>query len=98
MKRKEEIRQASIDHTISTRPMAIGGDAFADMVEDMNVNPAFIAGAEWADKTMIEKACKWLEENADKYVYREYDEWDDQYYAKYNKDKMIKEFRKLMED
>ena len=23
----------------------------------------FIEGAVWADKTMIEKACKWLEEN-----------------------------------
>lgn len=26
---------------------------------------SFILGAEWADKTMIEKACKWLKENID---------------------------------
>lgn len=26
---------------------------------------SFIQGAEWADKTMIEKACKWLKENID---------------------------------
>ena len=28
--------------------------------------------AEWADKTMIEKACVWLKENGDKYTW--YDE------------------------
>ena len=28
---------------------------------------SFIQGAEWADKTMIEKACRWLEENIDAY-------------------------------
>ena len=26
---------------------------------------AFIAGAEWADKTMIDKACKWITEHID---------------------------------
>jgi hypothetical protein len=31
---------------------------------DRNVGFAdFLLGAEWSDKTMIEKACKWLEEN-----------------------------------
>lgn len=29
---------------------------------------AFIAGAQWADKTMIEKVGKWLKENANKYI------------------------------
>lgn len=28
-----------------------------------NSIPIFIQGAEWADKTMIDKACKWMEEN-----------------------------------
>ena len=27
----------------------------------------FIDGARWADKTMIDKACEWLEKNADIY-------------------------------
>lgn len=27
----------------------------------------FIEGAKWADKTMIEKVCKWLKENIDAY-------------------------------
>ena len=28
-----------------------------------NSIPVFIQGAEWADKTMINKACEWLKEN-----------------------------------
>lgn len=30
---------------------------------------AFEAGAKWADKTMIDKACEWLKENIDLYSY-----------------------------
>lgn len=30
--------------------MAIGGDRFKNMIDSINANPAFIAGAEWADK------------------------------------------------
>lgn len=34
------------------------------MKEDaMMCKAAYEQGAQWADKTMIEKACKWLEEN-----------------------------------
>lgn len=53
MTRKEEIRKASIDYQMSKMPMAIGGDAFADMIESANVNQSFIAGAEWADKQFL---------------------------------------------
>jgi len=53
MTRKEEIRKASIDYQMSKMPMAIGGDAFTDMIESANVNPSFIAGAEWADKQFL---------------------------------------------
>ncbi len=49
MTRDEEITQASIDYTKATRPNAIGGDAFSDLVDAMNVNPSFINGAKWAD-------------------------------------------------
>lgn len=57
MTREEYIREASIDYQLSTNPRAISGDAFADMAREMNVNPSFIAGAKWADKTMVDKAC-----------------------------------------
>lgn len=53
MTREEEIRKASIDYQMSKMPKAMGGDAFADMIESVNVNPSFIAGAEWADKQFL---------------------------------------------
>lgn len=63
MTREEEAREASIDYQLSTNPRAISGDAFADFAREMNVNQSFIEGAKWADKTMIDKTCEWLEDN-----------------------------------
>lgn len=63
MTREKEIRQAGIEYTLKNKPMCIGGDAFSEMVEEMNRNHAFEEGAKWADETMIEKACKWLSLN-----------------------------------
>lgn len=61
MTREEQIKQASIEYTfLRGTPRCIGGDAFSAVVDEMNRNRAFEEGAEWADKTMIEKACKWL--------------------------------------
>ena len=51
MTRKEEIEKAAIDYINS------------DAVSPMNMQMAFgdfINGAEWADKTMIEKAWDWF--------------------------------------
>lgn len=44
-------------------------EADNDFQNAMNiaVQKAFIAGAKWADKTIFEKACKWLEENVSEY-------------------------------
>lgn len=58
--REEEIINAGVDYTISTCPICIGGAAFEEKIRQYNRNPLFEAGAKWADKTMIEKACKWL--------------------------------------
>lgn len=49
MTREKEIRQAGIEYTLKNRPMCIGGDAFSEMVEEMNRNHAFEEGAKWAD-------------------------------------------------
>lgn len=68
MSRKEQIRKASIEYTMSVRPNAIGGSKFEDLIEAYNTNPSFIAGAEWADKTLNEKVCEWLKTNLKKYV------------------------------
>lgn len=60
MTREEQIRQASIEYTIGTRPMCIGGGVFSELIDEMNRCKPFEDGAKWADETMIEKACKWL--------------------------------------
>ena len=53
---REDIEKASVEHQMSQRPMAIGGDAFADMVYKMNINPSFIAGAEWISNNLWKPA------------------------------------------
>jgi hypothetical protein len=58
--RKEEIEKASVEYQMEKMPMAIGGAAFDDMIYRMNINPSFIAGAEWADDTMLKKVIAWL--------------------------------------
>ena len=47
---------------------------------------SFIHGAEWADKTMIDKACQWLEQH--KEDYNKYDAWVGEYV----------DFKKAMEE
>ena len=49
MTRKEEIARASKDYHIKRHPNFTFGEYLA-----------FIDGAQWADRTMIEKACEWL--------------------------------------
>lgn len=53
----------------------------------------FIEGAIFADKTMIEKACKWLEDNAGAYQedLREYGEG-----CEYDTSSLIEDFKKAM--
>lgn len=52
---------------------------------------SFRCGAQWADKTMIDKACKWLSENISNYI--------DVYVSDYSiyEDELIEDFRKAME-
>jgi hypothetical protein len=54
---------------------------------------SFIQGAEWGDKTMIEKACKWLEQH--KEDYNKYDAWRGEY-VDFNA--LITDFKKKMEE
>ena len=53
---------------------------------------SFIQGAEWADKTMIEKAYKWLKQNAKDYVVTCYDE------GELNDEDLLNDFKKAMEE
>lgn len=53
---KNAIEQAGIAFTIKESPICLGGEAFSDIVEEMNRNYSFECGAEW----MLDKACKWM--------------------------------------
>jgi hypothetical protein len=82
MTRREEIEKAAFNYINS------------DAVSPENMQLAFgdfINGAQWADKTMIEKACEWLKFNTNWD-----DEWDDM--GKNMNYGMIEEFRKAMEE
>lgn len=65
MKRKEEINQAAYQ-----KYPYEGG--IKGMICENSI-PIFIQGAEWADKTMIDKAVKWLTNNWREYVYQDGD-------------------------
>lgn len=59
MTRRKEIEQAAFNYINS------------DAVSPMNMQLAFgdfINGAEWADKTMIDKACEWIYNNWREYI------------------------------
>ena len=88
MTREEQIRRASIEYTLKNRPKCICGD----MEDELNRNHSFEEGAKWADKTMIEKACKWLEQHQEDYYM--YDAWRGDYV---NFKSLIIDFRKAME-
>lgn len=49
----DKATQKSIEWQKANNPMAIGGDAFADMIDSFNVNPAYIAGYKEAEKDLI---------------------------------------------
>ena len=60
--------------------------------DQTNYENVFINGAKWADETMIEKACKWLEQHQEDY--NMYDAWRGDYV---NFQSLIIDFRKAME-
>ena len=48
----DKATQKSIEWQKAYNPMAIGGDAFADVIDSYNVNPAFVAGYKEAEKDL----------------------------------------------
>lgn len=46
----DKATQKSIEWQKAHNPMAIGGDAFGDMIDSYNVNPAYVAGYKEAEK------------------------------------------------
>ena len=83
----DKATQKSIEWQKANHPMAIGGDAFADMIDSFNVNPAFVAGYKEAEQDL---ALTWedvailitiYEQGVDNGDYRRYNdaEWMKEY-------------------
>lgn len=64
MKREEQIKQQANIYTDDSNNYAEWSEdgGWSDSDDRKFVEKAFIESAKWADKTMIDKACKWLEE------------------------------------
>ena len=85
MTRREEIVKATKE--CREDYVGLGRYLTSDDIAD-----AFEEGAEWADKTMIEKACKWLINiDFDDFHFRDCDET-------FNNDLFVDSFRKAMEE
>lgn len=69
MTREEEIKKQADIYTDDDSNYAEWSDGgWSDSNDIKLVEKAFIEGAQWADKTIIEKACKWIKENFENYV------------------------------
>ena len=58
----------------------------------------FIQGAQWADKTMIEKACRWLKNNMVYYNTLWQGGWNGDSYDNNTADDLIRDFKQAMEE
>lgn len=61
--------------------------------EDIAKSKGFIDGAKWADKTMIERVCEWLKDNANDYL-----DWYDWEECRLNTDNLLYDFKQAMEE
>lgn len=71
MTREDQIRNEAIDFS-EYEDNFLEYDDCGDVCDDKSfIENAFISGAKWADKTMIEKVCNRLEMRFDEYIVRE---------------------------
>ena len=94
MTRKEEIEQAGLYYALDDiKP----NDEFSKNL-CIALGQAYIEGAEWADKTMLDKVCKVIKEMLPNYVELNYvfDEISVNYHKFRNN--FISDFRKAMEE
>ena len=96
MSREKEIIEAGIAYTIRTKPRMLGGDKFSEEMRKFNRNKEFEEIAKWADKTMIDKACEWLEEKL--YEHTNMGEFVGTLSRYVYKQDTINQFRKAMEE
>ena len=72
-----------------TREEQIENEAYRDSYNSYEFE-SFMRGAKWADETMIDKVCEWLEFN--------YTEYLDNSRLGINMKEMVEDFRKAMEE
>lgn len=93
MTRKEQILNEAIDYSFVEENF-LEYDDCGDVCDDRDfIQRAFEEGAKWADKTMIEKACEWLEQHHEDYY--QYDAWGGECV---NLTTLIQDFKKAMTD
>ena len=91
MTREEEILNRAIDYSELDENF-LEYDDCGDVCDDKYfIEKAFKTGANWADKTMIDKAYEWLKQNAKNYVVTCYDE------GELNDEDLLNDFKKAME-
>ena len=61
--------------------------------EELAAYSAAMQMAKWKEQQMIEKACEWLEDNANEYL-----DWYDWEQCRVNKDELLHDFREAMEE
>ena len=96
MKREEQIKKQADIYTDDASNYAKWSDdgGWSENNDIELVEKAFIEGAEWADKTMIDKACEWLKEV---FVYLSNESsWNIQTNDYNSFQEMIEDFRKVM--
>ena len=94
MTREEEIKKQADIYTDDASNYAEWSDdgGWSDTNDIELIEKAFIEGAKYADKTMLDRACEWLEQYQGDYDL--YDAWNGDYVSFKS---LIIDFRKAME-
>ena len=90
MTREEQIHIAMKESVTET--IYSSGYGFTTKATDL-LEAAWEKGATWADKTMIDNVCKWIEQHQEDY--NKYDAWKGDYI---DVDALINDFKKSMQN
>ena len=68
MSRQDDFIEAGIEYRFKQgKPMAIGGDNFAEMIREANRNRVYEDGAEYGYQYAVEKTCEFIQRLLDSY-------------------------------
>lgn len=99
MSRQEDFIDAGIAYRMKHgKPMCIAGSNLADVERDFNRVISFEKGAEYGYQYAVDKACEWLKNHSETDYYELIPNANYCGAVKLNKNKMIEDFRKFMEE